>query len=57
MRIKYTGPLTEGVEVPELDGLIVPHNEVIDVDDAIGKRLALSADWQVTSKTTKKEGD
>jgi hypothetical protein len=57
MRLKYVGPLTEGVEIPELGGLIVAHEEIIDVDDAIGKRLALSPDWHVTSKTTKKEGD
>lgn len=57
MRLKYVGPL-EGVEIPELGNLVVARDEIIDVDDAdIAKRLALSADWQVTSKTNKREGD
>lgn len=49
MRIKYVGPHQDGVEIPEL-GLVVEHGEIIDVDDAVGKRLAQSADWQVTSR-------
>jgi hypothetical protein len=48
MRLKYLGPF-DAVEIPEL-GLTVERDEIIDVDDAIGKRLALSADWQVTSR-------
>ena len=50
MRLKYVGPLTEGVAIPEL-GLVVEHGEIIEVDEAVGKRLASSADWQVTSRT------
>jgi len=50
MRLKYVGPHTEGVEIPEL-GITVEHGEIIDVDDTVGKRLAASADWQVTSRT------
>lgn len=57
MRLKYVGVHEDGVEIPELGGLLVAKDEIIDVDDAIGKRLALSAEWQVTSKTTKKDGD
>ncbi len=56
MRIKYVGPHTEGVEVPEL-GRLVPHGEIIEVDDDIGKRMAMSDDWQVTSRTSKKGED
>lgn len=50
MRLKYVGVHTDGVEIPEL-GITVEHGEIIEVDDAVGKRLALSADWQVTSRT------
>lgn len=50
MRLKYTGPHEDGVEIPEL-GLVVEHGEIIEVDEATGKRLAQSADWQVTSRT------
>lgn len=49
MRLKYVGPSTAGVDVPEL-GLVVAHDEIVEVDDAVGKRLAESADWQVTSR-------
>ena len=52
MRLKYLGPF-EAVEIPEL-GITVAADEIIEVDDTIGKRLALSADWQVTSR---KKGD
>jgi hypothetical protein len=52
MRVKYVGPY-ESVDVPEL-GLTVENGEIIEVDDAAGKRLALSTDWQVTSR---KKGD
>lgn len=55
MRLKYVGPSTEGVDVPEL-GVIVAQGEIVDVDDAIGKRMAESTDWQVTSRT-KTKGD
>jgi hypothetical protein len=50
MRLKYVGPHEDGVEIPEL-GLTVEHGEIIEVDDAVGKRLATSSDWQVTSRT------
>lgn len=56
MRLRYIGPHTEGVEIPEL-GIVVAHEEIIEVDEATGKRLALSADWQVTSRTSKKGDD
>ena len=52
MRLKYTGPHTDGVEIPEL-GLTVGHGEIIEVDEATGKRLAASSDWQVTSRPRK----
>lgn len=54
MRVKYVGPL-EAVEIPELGGLIVAKDEIVEVDDAIGKRMAESADWQTTSRSSKKE--
>lgn len=54
MRLKYVGPHEDGVEIPEL-GVIVGHGEIIDVEDAVGKRLAASTDWQVTSRTKKGE--
>lgn len=50
MRLKYQGPHEDGVEIPEL-GITVAHGDIIDVDDAIGKRLATNPDWQVTSRT------
>lgn len=49
MRLKYQGPHEDGVEIPEL-GLVVAHGDIIEVDEAMGKRLAASADWQVTSR-------
>ena len=52
MRLKYNGPHENGVEIPEL-GITVEHGEIIEVDDAVGKRLAANADWQVTSRTEK----
>lgn len=52
MRVKYVGPY-DAVDVPEL-GLVVEQGEIIEVDDAIGKRMAASTDWQVTSR---KKGD
>lgn len=55
MRVKYVGPNTEGVEVPELDR-VVAFEEIIEVDDDLGKRMAKSDDWQVTSRTSKKDG-
>lgn len=48
MRLKYVGQF-DAIEIPEL-GQTVEQGEIIDVDDAIGKRLADSADWQVTSR-------
>ena len=54
MRLKYVGPHEDGVDIPEL-GIVVGHGEIIEVDDAIGKRLSTSPDWQVTSRT--KKGD
>jgi len=62
MRLKYVGPNTEGVEIPELERVgdnAVKHGEIIDVEDDIGKRLAATDDWQVTSRggSSKKEGD
>jgi hypothetical protein len=56
VRLKYVGPHEDGVDIPEL-GLTVGHGEIVDVDDAIGKRLATSADWQVTSRGKKGEDD
>lgn len=56
MRLKYVGPNTEGVEIPELEA-VVAHGEIIEVDDAIGKRLAVSDDWQVTSRTSSSKKD
>lgn len=53
MRVKYVGPL-EAVEVPEI-GAVVARDETVEVDDAIGKRMVESADWQATSRSTKKE--
>lgn len=50
MRLKYTGPHEDGVEIPEL-GITVEHGEIIEVDDAVGKRFAANPDWQVTSRT------
>lgn len=54
MRLKYVGPHGDGVDIPEL-GVTVAHGEIVDVDDALGKRLAASTDWQVTSRA--KKGD
>jgi hypothetical protein len=48
MRVKYVGPY-DAVEVPEL-GLTIEQGEIVEVDDAIGKRMAASPDWQVTSR-------
>jgi hypothetical protein len=48
MRLKYVG-VHEAVEIPEL-GLVVEAGEIIEVDDAIGKRLADRTDWQITSR-------
>jgi len=57
MRVKYIGPHTEGVEIPEL-GITVAHGEIIEVDDDIGKRLSAdTTSWQVTSRSTKKGED
>lgn len=53
MRLKYVGPHEDGVDIPEL-GITVGQGEIIDVDDAVGKRLAASTDWQVTSRSGKK---
>lgn len=50
MRLKYVGAHQDGVEIPEL-GLVVEHGEIIEVDEATGKRLAANADWQITSRT------
>lgn len=52
MRVKYVGPY-DAVDIPEL-GLVVEQGEIIEVDDAVGKRMAASTDWQVTSR---KKGD
>jgi hypothetical protein len=56
MRLKYVGGQTEGVEIPELGGQLVAYEEIIEVDDALGKRMSQSSDWQVTSRTSKKDG-
>lgn len=53
MRLKYCGPHTEGVEIPSL-GITVAHGEIIEVDDDVGKTMAESTDWQVTSRGSKK---
>lgn len=54
MRVKYIGTHTEGVEVPAL-GVLVAHGEIVEVDDDIGKGLAANpAEWQVTSRSSKK---
>lgn len=53
MRVKYVGP-HDAVDIPEL-GITVENGEIIEVDDAVGKRMAASTDWQVTSRT--KKGD
>jgi len=53
MRLKYQGVHEDGVEIPEL-GLVVAHGDIIEVDDAVGKRLAENPDWQVTSRSSKK---
>lgn len=50
MRLKYVGVHQDGVEIPDL-GIVVEQGEIIEVDDAIGKRLAASSEWQVTSRT------
>jgi len=49
VRLKYVGVHEDGVDIPEL-GITVGHGEIIEVDDGIGKRLAESTDWQVTSR-------
>ena len=56
MRLKYTGPHEDGVEIPEL-GLTVAQGVTIEVEDAVGKRLAANPDWQVTSRTKKGEDE
>lgn len=56
MRLKYVGPNTEGVEIPSL-GITVAHGEIIDVDDDVGKTMAETAEWQVTSRGSKKGDD
>lgn len=53
MRLKYVGVHEDGVEVPEYRAEPVAHGEIIEVDDALGKRLAASSEWQVTSRTGK----
>jgi len=60
VRLKYQGVHQDGVDIPELASPDRPnghvdHGEIIEVDDTVGKRLAESADWQVTSRT--KKGD
>ena len=55
MRVKYVGPY-DAVDIPEL-GLVVEQGEIIEVDDAVGKRMAASTDWQVTSRAKKGEED
>lgn len=58
MRLRYQGPHTEGVDIPELGRVgedAVKQGEIIEVDDEVGKRLSKSADWEVTSRT--KKGD
>lgn len=60
MRLRYNGVHEEGVEIPELDLVgdkAVKHGDIIEVADDIGKRLAQSADWQVTSRSSKKGDD
>lgn len=52
MRLKWNGAQT--VIIPEVGGDPVDPGDIIDVDDALGKRLAENADWQVTSR---KKGD
>lgn len=57
MRLKYVGTHQDGVEIPELDLVgdsAVKNGDIIEVDDAIGKRLATSSEWQITSRTGKK---
>lgn len=56
MRLKYVGPHTEGVEIPSL-GITVAHGEIIDVDDDVGKTMAETPEWQVTSRGSTKKGD
>lgn len=53
MRLKYCGPY-DAVIVPEVRDDPIENGEIIEVDDAIGKRMATSTDWQVTSR---KKGD
>lgn len=55
MRLKYVGPY-DAVDIPEL-GITVENGEIIEVDDVIGKRMAASTDWQVTSRARKGEED
>ena len=50
MRLRYNGPHEDGVDIPEL-GIHVDQGEIIEVDEEMGKRLAGSSDWQVTSRT------
>lgn len=57
MRLKYVGNSEEGVEVPELGGIVVAKDEIIEVDDDLGKRMSKSSDWQVTSRSSKKGDD
>lgn len=47
MRLKYLGDTD--VDIPEL-GMTVAPGEIVDVDDDIGRRMAESAVWQVTSR-------
>jgi hypothetical protein len=54
VRLKYVGVNTDGVDIPEIDRVgenAVKLDEIIEVDDAVGKRLAESSEWQVTSRT------
>lgn len=51
MRLKYVGVHQDGVEVPEIRPEPIEHGEIVEVDDALGKRLAASSEWQVTSRT------
>lgn len=55
MKLRYVGPHTEGVEIPSL-GITVAHGESIEVDDAIGKTMAETEEWQPVGRA-KKGGD
>jgi hypothetical protein len=48
MRLKWNGDQT--LIIPEVGMDPVEPGAIVEVDDALGKRLAQNPDWQVTSR-------